>query len=265
MGEDIRRLVREEARLSSAGNGRWHAEYLSHAYRSAVEDALALAAGSPLAVLKTDLWNECLGGDRDILGHLDGRGGCRLFGIDRSLSVCAIGRRNVPHALVVQADIAALPFRSGALDAVLDLSTIDHVCEAGMAAAIGEYRRVLRAGGVLLVVFWQRTLLLRLRVLAKRVLGLREQAGQRYFPRARVRAALGRGLAVARELAAGVLFIAPHRLTGVLLAPLRPDKLTRFLRWLVRLEQAQPPRGSLRFVAGLHGFAAIKHREGGKA
>ena len=49
----------------------WYAEYVGHAYRSAVGRTLAAVDTRPPRVLKTDLWDETLGGVRDILGELE--------------------------------------------------------------------------------------------------------------------------------------------------------------------------------------------------
>lgn len=258
--DDIRGSIRDEIFQAGTARGRWYAEYLGLSYRLAVEMGLALVERTPPAVLKTDLWNECLGGSRDILGHLDARGSSRLFGLDISHAVCAGGRSRVPGAHVVQADITALPFRTGSLDAVVDLSTLDHLSEAGVAQAIGEYRRVLRDRGVLLVVFWQRNLMVRLRLLCKRLLGRGEKADQQYFALGDVRAAFGGGLAVVDEFVVGLLLVLPHTLTGGVLSLVPAERLTRFLQWLVKLEHARAARPLLRHLAGLYGIVAIKRR-----
>ena len=112
-GEDIQALVGEEIRLASSRRGRWHAEYLGCSYRAAVEMATGPVARTSVAVLKTDLWNECLGGTRDIAGHFHETEGFRFFGLDLLYSVCVQGRARVPSMHVVQADIRALPFRAG--------------------------------------------------------------------------------------------------------------------------------------------------------
>jgi len=256
--DDLAGAMRAEALQAATPRGRWHATYLGLAYRGAVQRALELADRAPVTVLKTDLWNECLGGDRDILGHLRVGRECRRVAVDRSLAACTGGRARLAGALVVGADIAALPFRTGSFDAVLDLSTLDHVAEDDMPRALGEYRRVLRGGGVLLVVFWQRSLLLRLRLLGKRLVGLSETRGQRYFPRDRVRAALAGGFALAYEFAVGLLLVAPYRLVGRLTAPVSSGPLTRFLDRLVELEQGHRTRRLALPLAGLCGVAAIR-------
>lgn len=255
--------IRDEIERAGAPGGRWHAEYLGRAYRLAVGRALALTRQPHPAILKTDLWNECLGGSRDILGHVHAHGAGRLVGIDLSYAVCAAGRARVPGALAVQADIAALPFRAVAFDAVLDLSTLDHLPRSGAAQAVGEYARVLRPGGVLLLVFWQRNASMRLRLLVKRWLGRVEKADQHYLERTDVERGLGAGLEVVDEFVAGLLFFPPHSLTGRLLGRLPERALGRFLARLVRLERAAPLRRLVRHVAGLYGLAAVRRRDAG--
>ena len=261
--DDTGGSVGDEIARAATKGGRWHAVYLGHAYRSAVARALARGGRERPAILKTDLWNECLGGSRDILGHLQERGAGTLVGVDISHAVCAAGRTRVPGVLVVQADIAALPFRAAAFDAVLDLSTLDHLTVPAAAQAVGEYGRVLRDGGALLLVFWQRNASMRLRLLVKRWLGRSEKPDQRYLERADVEGALGGGLAVVEEFVAGLLFYPPQWLTGRLLGRLSDRALNRFLNRLVRLERAAAPRRLLRHLAGLYGFVAVRGRIAG--
>ena len=257
-GDDIQTLVGEEILFANSPRGRWHAEYLGSSYRSAVEMATARVDRTPLTVLKTDLWNECLGGTRDIAGHFQEKGGFRFFSLDIAHSVCRRGHSQVPTVHAVQADIRALPFRTGSFDAVLDLSSLDHLPDAGVAEAVGEYRRVLREGGALLLVFWQRNLVIRLRLFLKRLFGRSEKPDQNYFARGSVRAKLGRGLVVVKEFAAGSLLIPPQRLTGAVLGSLPTGAMTRLLGWLVPIERSRAARPLLKHVAGLYGIVALR-------
>lgn len=222
---------------------------------------MARVDGGPQSVLKTDLWNECLGGARDLAGHFQQRHGCRVFGLDLEYQVCAQARSRVPAVYVVQADIRALPFRAGSFDAVLDLSTLDHLPDDGVTQAIDGYRRVLRDRGVLLLVFWQRNFIMRQRVFLKRLLRRREKPDQHYFARAAVRAKVGSGLDVFEEFVAGLLLIPPQPLTGFVLGRLPAKWLTRFLRRLVDLEHSAIVRPLLSHFAGLYGFAALRRRD----
>lgn len=259
--DDIQALASEEISLANSARGRWHAEYLGRSYRSAVEMATAQVGRGSRTVLKTDLWNECLGGARGIAGHFHERDGLRFFGLDLLHPVCVEGRARVPAMHVVQADIRALPFRAGSFDAVLDLSTLDHLPEAGVAEAIGEYRRVLRVGGALLLIFWQRNPMIRLRLLLKKLSGRREKTGQQYFKRARVMATLGRGLLVVKEFVVGSLLIAPQGLTSRFLGRLPARALMGLLGLVVRVERSTAARPLLKHVAGLYGIVALRQAD----
>jgi SAM-dependent methyltransferase len=263
--DEIQALLSEETSPGDPQRGSWYAEYLGRSYRSAVEMALARVDDGARMVLKTDLWNECLGGARDIAGHFHESRGCCFIGVDLAYEVCAEARSRVPAAHVVQADIRSLPFRSGSFDAVLDLSTLDHLPEGGVGVAIDEYRRVLRLRGVLLLVFWQRSFVVKQRLLLKRLLGRREKAGQQYFARAAVRAKCREALVVVKEFVSGSLLIPPQRLTGLVLGRLPGPLLTRLLRWQVKLEQSTSLNPLLKHLAGLYAITALRdegEREG---
>ncbi|HVN76285.1 MAG TPA: methyltransferase domain-containing protein [Thermoanaerobaculaceae bacterium] len=260
-GDDILRSLSDEIAMAGSPRGRWHSEYLGYSYRAAVEAAMERNSGGSPRVLKTDLWNECLGGNRDIVNHLLDEVGCRVVALELAYPICALGRRRVTGAHVVQADIRALPFRPASFDAVLDLSTLDHLSDAAVADAVGEYGRVLRGSGVVLLVFWQRCVLIRLRLVLKRLLGRHEKPGQHYFRRGDVQAALGEGLEVVDTFVAGALLTPPHRITALLLGSVRGRALTRFLRWLVRVEHSRALHPVLAHLAGLYGIVA-RRRDG---
>lgn len=70
--------------------------------------------------------------------------GLRVVAADRSYGMLA----GVDHPLRLVADAARLPFRDGAFDAALAMHMLYHVSPA--SAAIGELRRVVRPGGVVI-------------------------------------------------------------------------------------------------------------------
>ncbi|WP_127530091.1 class I SAM-dependent methyltransferase [Paenibacillus kobensis] len=53
----------------------------------------------------------------------------------------------------IQADIAALPYEEGKFDIVFGLSVLDRLATEEAQAALDEFRRVLRAGGLLVLTF----------------------------------------------------------------------------------------------------------------
>jgi SAM-dependent methyltransferase len=249
---------------AAAGSARtwWYSEYVGVSYRAAVERALADLEGTPLRVLKTDLWNESLGGPRDVAGAIQGTRDYRFFGVDLAYSICARARSRVAQVAVVQADIRALPFRTGLFDAVLDLSTLDHLPEIEAAATIGGYQRLLRRGGVLLLIFWQDTIAMRARRWFKALLGRREKPGQHYLSRRLVRARLEGGFGVRREFTTGLLLLVPQRWTTAALSALPKRFVQRLLHWIGSLESSAAARPLLAHLTGLYGVVAIRQPDG---
>jgi SAM-dependent methyltransferase len=73
----------------------------------------------------------------------------RAIGVERDAGYAEHARRRYPELPLARADAAALPFRTGSIDAVLLLDVLEHLAEP--ATAVAEARRVLRAGGALVV------------------------------------------------------------------------------------------------------------------
>jgi SAM-dependent methyltransferase len=102
-------------------------------------------------VLKTDLWDEAVadGVAPALADHAD-----EVHGVDVApLTVAAAARRH-PWLITAEADVRDLPAEDAAYDAILSLSTLDHLLgrdqvEEGLA----EIHRVLRPGGELLLTF----------------------------------------------------------------------------------------------------------------
>jgi SAM-dependent methyltransferase len=92
-------------------------------------------------ILKTDTWNECNG-----CGFISDHETHYLeINPDRVSAASAI-------ANVRQGDIRAIPHPDTFFDAVLDLSTNDHIGNPGKAML--EYHRVLKPNGLLLIITW---------------------------------------------------------------------------------------------------------------
>jgi SAM-dependent methyltransferase len=108
-----------------------------------------LPAGTVDRVLKTDLYDEAMGDG--LVPLLAARAG-RVWGVDVAAPVLAAARARHPQLLAVAADVRHLPFAAGAFDTVISNSTLDHFASADdIGAALGELRRVLVAGGRLLL------------------------------------------------------------------------------------------------------------------
>lgn len=105
------------------------------------------------AVLKTDLWEEGVAGD-ELLFTL-ARRSATAHGIDISQETVASASRAAQRAGVVArlqtADLCRLPFRDGAMDAIVSTSTLDHLSRADRPRALAEMRRMLSPTGVLVI------------------------------------------------------------------------------------------------------------------
>ncbi len=111
----------------------------------------AIADHSRGVVLKTDLFEEANGRDR-IFNDLFPE--TRLaIGMDRNdHTVLVADRRNSGAFQSMVCDVRRLALRSGALDVVVSMSTLDHFgAVQDIAVSLDEITRVLRQGGVLLI------------------------------------------------------------------------------------------------------------------
>jgi SAM-dependent methyltransferase len=84
------------------------------------------------------------------IGYLAGRG-WRGLGVD--VSAAAVSRAHVRHrgAAFACADVTSLPLRAGSADLLLDRGCFHYLGPGGRARYVAEARRVLRAGGRLLL------------------------------------------------------------------------------------------------------------------
>jgi ubiquinone/menaquinone biosynthesis C-methylase UbiE len=137
------------------------------------------------------------------------RYGWRITPVDLAMEGLAVGRRYGVERLV-QADLRSLPFAAASFDAVLSLDVLVHFEAGGEGAALREFHRVLKPGGLVV-----------LRVSALPVLRSRhsEYVGERQrFTR----------LGLRRTLAAAGFHL--HRLTYAN-ALLLPVALAKFRLW----------------------------------
>lgn len=84
--------------------------------------------------------------------HLTARG-CRVEGVDLSVGMVALARRDQPEVPFVVGSLAALPYADARFDGVLLWYSTIHTPPAGQPRLLAEAARVLRPGGHLLVGF----------------------------------------------------------------------------------------------------------------
>jgi SAM-dependent methyltransferase len=89
-------------------------------------------------------------------GHVAGylqRRGIEVCGVDLSPAMVEQARRLVPGVEFRQGDMMALDVADGAWAGIAAFYSVIHIHRDDMVVALGELRRVLRAGGLLLLAF----------------------------------------------------------------------------------------------------------------
>jgi SAM-dependent methyltransferase len=101
-----------------------------------------------LVIFKTDLWDEAK--NTEILRWAADHG-ARPTGVDVSIDVVREAGRvlSAHHPGFVVGDVREIPFRTGSVDAVYSMGTIEHFDE--YAQAVREIFRVLKPGGIAII------------------------------------------------------------------------------------------------------------------
>lgn len=79
--------------------------------------------------------------------------GAQVRGVDLSPGMIAMASRDHPDIDTQIASVTALPFADDAFDGVFYWYSIIHIPDAELETVLGEARRVLRAGGLVLIAF----------------------------------------------------------------------------------------------------------------
>jgi len=224
--------------------------YIGNLYRMITEMGLKYINEDKVILLKSDLWNEGIDTARDILGLYQDRNNFELYGIDISPTVCFYAKKRLNNTNIIQGDIRFLPFRDNSVNIVLDLSTIDHLPENQALKVLHEYFRVLRRGGVLVLVFWSKSFSV------KYLKRLRDSPTQFYFSVRRIKNEVKVKFDILEEYAIATLLGIPY-LLGVL------NKLprtfgVRISRLVLRLELSKTSRYMLKNFAGLYAIIGRK-------
>jgi ubiquinone/menaquinone biosynthesis C-methylase UbiE len=155
-GEAERRRVTrvyESYRASQRKRRNWSAENPGNAAIRAELVAAAFAQGGAELAAARDLldvgcgsgwWLECLDADPRIDAD--------LHGLDLLPARAAAARARVPTATITTGDARELPFEAGRFDVVTMFTVLSSLPSGGaVEAALGEARRVLRPGGIMIV------------------------------------------------------------------------------------------------------------------
>jgi len=116
------------------------------------EGLALIAAWAPQqvrSVLKTDLFEEGFG--QDALLDFFVSAYPVVIGMDVSRLVTAEARKRIPGAGYLVSDAATLPFKTGAFDLIVSISTLDHLPPPLLAGALADLCRVLRKDGCLIL------------------------------------------------------------------------------------------------------------------
>lgn len=130
-----------------------HTKYLNMA-----QDIVAWFKRDDISVLKLDCNNElesspCAGGIANNLGVSN----ITLLEFNEDQITQFKSNKTLSHIPIYQGDIRCMPFESEIYDLILDCSTLDHIPMSDVSAALSEYARVLKPGGLVLLMVWVHT------------------------------------------------------------------------------------------------------------
>lgn len=226
----------------------WFSYYIGNSYRKAVEKGLKHVTSEKVVLLKTDLWNEGIEVERDILGPLEERKNFDLYGIDISPVVCSYAKARLKKVNIVQGDIRNLPFKDNFFDIVFDLSTLDHLPENQALKVLQEYTRVIKKGGVLVLIFWYKSSFLK--YILKRIRKREEPQTQYYFLIESIRNEIKKSFEILEEYSTGILLCVPY--LGFILDKLPKTFRNLILNLVLRLEYSKASKYILKNFAGLY-------------
>lgn len=231
----------------------WFTYYIGNLYRKATKIGLKWVRvnTNKISLLKTDLWNEGIETGRDVLSQYQNEKRFNLHGVDISHLVCCSAQKSVQNIHIMQANIKNLPLKDTLFDIVLDLSTLDHVPLHQVPGVIQEYRRALKKGGVLVLVYWCESVLLRLIFKLHRIKNYREQpvwGTQYYFPVNQVKECVKGDFNILEEFWTGSLLNFNNRVVAPILKSL-PNPVYDLI---LHIEYSKISKYLLKGFAGLH-------------
>jgi ubiquinone/menaquinone biosynthesis C-methylase UbiE len=77
--------------------------------------------------------------------------GCEVVGVDFSISMLRMARKNVPEASLIKQDLTKLGFRDNSFDSLVALYSIIHVPREMHTSLYQSFRRILKPDGIMLI------------------------------------------------------------------------------------------------------------------
>ncbi len=247
---------REASRALQAKPQKWLSYYLGNSYRRATKIVLRYKVGKHINLLKTDLWNEGIRTEREVLNSYQNNKRFNLYGMDVSRLTCNLAHGKNKKINIIQGSIRNLPFRAGFFDAVLDLSTLDHVPENEVSGIIQEYKQVLKKDGILVLIFWYSSRLQRLVSKSGKTIHRSQPIGmtQYYFPVSSVKNEVKRDFDILEEFYLGALLNIHNRVTDPIFKSL-PKSVYNLI---LNIEYSKTSTRLLKGLAGLYALIARK-------
>jgi ubiquinone/menaquinone biosynthesis C-methylase UbiE len=218
--------------------------YIDKSYKTAVKKGLKHVLSRNIRLLKTDLWNESIETDRDVLGQYKDNKRFDLYGVDISQKVCKMAKANIKNLKIYQGKIQNLPFKNNYFEIVLDLSTLDHVSMKNAAKALKEYARVLKKEGIIVLIFWQNSFFIR------KILKKKEEGGQYLFPLEEIRQNVKDAFNILEEYCTGTLISNPY--TKLLQKKIPFQICSKLSNFILKLEYSKVSKNLLRDISGLY-------------
>lgn len=240
----------------------WFFSYLNNAYMMAVKTGLTQLAKhkeNKIKLLKTDLWNETIETDRNILSFIERRDSFKIYGIDVSYHICHLAKETLKNTKVVNCDIRSLPFISNFFDIVIDISTIDHVPENQIEKVIEEYKRILNDGGILVLISWYKSLSVKYCLLPflKYVLKIKDEYPQYYFTLQNLHQRIAQNFKIVKIHYLGSLLCHPY--IGKILTLIPGRLYKKFFDLVLKLEFSTRLNFIFKHLGGLVFFVGEKH------
>ena len=233
---------------------KWLSYYLGNSYRRATKIGLRYQASNRINLLKTDLWNEGIRTDREVMSGYQDNKRFNLYGIDVSRLTCYSAQEKNKKINIIRGSIRSLPFRDSYFDVVLDLSTLDHVPENEVSGVIQGYKQVLKKDGILILIFWYPSVLQRLVSKLGKLTNQDQPIGlvQYYFPVSPLKDEVKRDFDILEEFCLGTLLNIHNRVTAPILESL-PESVYNLI---LNIEYSKISTRLLRGLAGLYALIA---------